>query len=137
ASPNLYGGTSNQFRVTLKRLGIEVRFTSSEERTEEFAALIDDRTRALYVETLSNPALNVPDFEGLAGVGCQYGVALIVDNTFGAGGYFCQPLKHGANILVESLSKWIGGHGNCIGGILVDGGNFDWGTGRYPLLSEG
>ncbi|WP_261665392.1 O-acetylhomoserine aminocarboxypropyltransferase/cysteine synthase family protein [Deinococcus sp. Marseille-Q6407] len=137
SSPNLYGGTSNQFRVTLRRLGIEVRFTSAEDRPEEFEALIDDRTRALYVETLSNPSLNVPDFEGLAAVARRHGVALVVDNTFGAGGYYCQPLLHGANVLVESLSKWIGGHGNGIGGIIVDGGNFDWGNGRYPLFSEG
>ncbi|RTR25280.1 O-acetylhomoserine aminocarboxypropyltransferase/cysteine synthase family protein [Deinococcus radiophilus] len=137
SSPNLYGGTSNQFRVTLQRLGIEVRFTSREQRPEEFAALIDDRTRALYVETLGNPALNVPDFAGLAAVGHAHGVALVVDNTFGAGGYFCQPLRHGATVVVESLSKWIGGHGNGIGGIIVDGGNFDWGQGRYPLFSEG
>lgn len=137
SSPNLYGGTSNQFRITLQRLGIEVRFTSRDQQPEEFAALIDNRTRALYVETLGNPALNVPDFSGLAAVGRQCGVALVVDNTFGAGGYFCQPLQHGAHVVVESLSKWIGGHGNGIGGIIVDGGNFDWGNGRYPLFSEG
>lgn len=137
SSPNLYGGTSNQFRVTLQRLGIEVRFTSAEDRPEEFAALTDDRTRAFYVETLSNPSLSVPDFAGLAAVAREHGVALVVDNTFGAGGYYCQPLLHGANVLVESLSKWIGGHGNGIGGIIVDGGNFDWGNGRYPLFSEG
>ncbi|MDO4264449.1 MAG: aminotransferase class I/II-fold pyridoxal phosphate-dependent enzyme [Deinococcus sp.] len=136
SSPNLYGGTSNQFRVTLRRLGIEVRFTSAEDRPEEFASLTDDRTRAFYVETLSNPALNVPDFAGLAALAREHGVALVVDNTFGAGGYYCQPLLHGANVLVESLSKWIGGHGNGIGGVIVDGGNFDWGNGRYPLFSE-
>lgn len=136
STPNLYGGTVNQFRVTLARLGIEVRFTSAEERPDEFAALIDDRTRAVYLETIGNPALNIPDFQAIAGAAHAQGVAVIVDNTFGAGGYYCQPLKHGANILVESASKWIGGHGNGIGGVLVDGGNFDWGNGRYPLMTE-
>ncbi|GGO37428.1 O-acetylhomoserine aminocarboxypropyltransferase/cysteine synthase family protein [Deinococcus humi] len=136
SSPNLYGGTVNQFRVTLKRLGIEVRFTGKDERPEEFAALIDDRTRAVYFETVGNPALNIPDFEAIAAAAHAHGVAVFVDNTFGAGGYYCQPLKHGANVIVESASKWIGGHGNGIGGIIVDGGNFDWGNGRYPLMTE-
>ena len=136
STPNLYGGTANQFRVTLARLGIEVRFTSSEERPDEFAALIDDKTRAVYLETIGNPALNIPDFEGVAAAAHAQGVAVIVDNTFGAGGYYAQPLRWGANIIVESVSKWIGGHGNGIGGIVVDGGNFDWGSGRYPLMTE-
>lgn len=136
STPNLYGGTVNQFRVTLKRLGIEVRFTSKDEKPEEFAALIDDKTRAVYLETIGNPALNIPDFEAIAAAAHAKGVAVIVDNTFGAGGYFCQPLKHGANIVTHSASKWIGGHGNGIGGVIVDGGNFDWGNGRYPLMTE-
>lgn len=136
SSPNLYGGTVNQFRVTLKRLGIEVRFTSREERPEEFTALIDDRTRAVYLETIGNPALNVPDFEAIAAAAHTQGVAVIVDNTFGAGGYYCQPLRHGADVVLHSASKWIGGHGNGIGGVIVDGGTFDWGNGRYPLMTE-
>ncbi|UBV41603.1 aminotransferase class I/II-fold pyridoxal phosphate-dependent enzyme [Deinococcus taeanensis] len=136
STPNLYGGTVNQFRVTLQRLGIEVRFTSREERPEEFAALIDDRTRAVYLETIGNPALNVPDFEAIAAAAHALGVAVFVDNTFGAGGYYCQPLRHGANVVLHSASKWIGGHGNGIGGVIVDGGNFDWGNGRYPLVTE-
>jgi O-acetylhomoserine (thiol)-lyase len=137
STPNLYGGTVNQFRVTLRRLGIEVRFTSKDERPEEFTALIDGNTRAVYLETIGNPALNIPDFEAIAAAAHAQGVAVIVDNTFGAGGYYCQPLKHGANVVVESASKWIGGHGNGIGGIIVDGGNFNWGNGRYPLMTEG
>ncbi|AKH18065.1 O-acetylhomoserine aminocarboxypropyltransferase/cysteine synthase family protein [Deinococcus soli (ex Cha et al. 2016)] len=136
SSPNLYGGTVNQFRVTLRRLGIEVRFTSRDERPEEFAALIDDRTRAVYLETIGNPALNIPDFEAIAAAAHAQGVAVIVDNTFGAGGYYCQPLRHGADVVLHSASKWIGGHGNGIGGVIVDGGNFDWGNGRYPLMTE-
>ncbi|WP_412028887.1 O-acetylhomoserine aminocarboxypropyltransferase/cysteine synthase family protein [Deinococcus yunweiensis] len=136
STPNLYGGTVNQFRVTLKRLGIEVRFTSRAEKPEDFAALIDDKTRAVYLETIGNPALNIPDFEAIAAAAHAQGVAVLVDNTFGAGGYYCQPLKHGANVVLHSASKWIGGHGNGIGGIIVDGGNFDWGNGRYPLMTE-
>ncbi|MCD0166764.1 MULTISPECIES: aminotransferase class V-fold PLP-dependent enzyme [unclassified Deinococcus] len=136
SSPNLYGGTVNQFRVTLKRLGIEVRFTSREERPEEFTALIDDRTRAVYLETIGNPALNIPDFEAIAAAAHAQGVAVFVDNTFGAGGYYCQPLRHGADVVLHSASKWIGGHGNGIGGVIVDGGTFDWGNGRYPLMTE-
>ncbi|WP_291429688.1 aminotransferase class V-fold PLP-dependent enzyme [Deinococcus sp.] len=136
SSPNLYGGTVNQFRVTLRRLGIEVRFTSREERPEEFTALIDDHTRAVYLETIGNPALNVPDFGGIAAAAHAQGVAVFVDNTFGAGGYYCQPLRHGADVVLHSASKWIGGHGNGIGGVIVDGGTFDWGNGRYPLMTE-
>ena len=136
ASPNLYGGTVNQFRVTLKRLGIEVRFTSREARPEEFAALIDERTRAVYFETVGNPGLDIPDFSGIAAAAHAQGVAVVVDNTFGAGGYYCQPLKHGADIVLHSASKWIGGHGNGIGGVIVDGGTLDWGHGRYPLMTE-
>ncbi|MBX8466565.1 O-acetylhomoserine aminocarboxypropyltransferase/cysteine synthase family protein [Deinococcus sp. RIT780] len=136
SSPNLYGGTVNQFRVTLKRLGIEVRFTSREERPEEFTALIDDRTRAVYLETIGNPALNIPDFEAIAAAAHAQGVAVFVDNTFGAGGYYCQPLRHGADVVLHSASKWIGGHGNGIGGVIVDGGTFNWGNGRYPLMTE-
>ena len=136
SSPNLYGGTVNQFKVTLKRLGIEVRFTGPDEKPEDFAALIDDHTRAVYLETIGNPSLSIPDFEAIAAAVHAKGVAVIVDNTFGAGGYFFQPLKHGANVVVHSASKWIGGHGNGIGGLIVDGGNFDWGNGRYPLFTE-
>ncbi|GAA5437153.1 O-acetylhomoserine aminocarboxypropyltransferase/cysteine synthase family protein [Deinococcus aquaticus] len=136
SSPNLYGGTVNQFRVTLRRLGIEVRFTSREERPEEFTALIDDHTRAVYLETIGNPALNIPDFEAIAAAAHAQGVAVFVDNTFGAGGYYCQPLRHGADVVLHSASKWIGGHGNGIGGVIVDGGTFDWGNGRYPLMTE-
>jgi O-acetylhomoserine (thiol)-lyase len=136
SSPNLYGGTYNLFKVTLPRLGIQVRFTSSEERPEEFAALIDDRTRGVYLESLGNPALNVPDFEAIAEVARRFGVVVIVDNTFGQGGYLFRPLEHGAHIVTHSATKWIGGHGAAIGGLLVDGGNFDYGNGRYPLFTE-
>jgi O-acetylhomoserine (thiol)-lyase len=136
SSPNLYGGTYNLFKVTLARLGIEVRFTSSEERPEEFGALIDDRTRAVYLETIGNPALKVPDFRPIADAAHAKGVAVIVDNTFGIGGYLFRPFEHGADVVVHSATKWIGGHGSSIGGLIVDGGTFDWGNGRYPLFTE-
>ena len=136
SSPNLYGGTYNLFKVTLPRLGINVKFTSSAETPEEFAALIDDHTRAVYLETIGNPALNIADFEGIAAVAAAKGVAVLVDNTFGMGGYLFKPLEHGANVVLHSATKWIGGHGTSIGGLLVDGGNFDWGNGRYPLFTS-
>ena len=135
SSPNLYGGTYNLFKVTLPRLGINVKVTSSAETPEEFAALIDDQTRAVYLETIGNPALNIADFEGIAAVAAAKGVAVLVDNTFGMGGYLFKPLEHGANVVLHSATKWIGGHGTSIGGLLVDGGNFDWGNGRYPLFT--
>ncbi|SDF32320.1 O-acetylhomoserine sulfhydrylase [Thermus arciformis] len=136
STPNLYGGTFNQFKVTLKRLGIEVRFTSREERPEEFLALTDERTRAWWVESIGNPALNIPDLEALAQAAREKGVALIVDNTFGMGGYLLKPLEWGAALVTHSLTKWVGGHGAVIAGAIVDGGSFPWDNGRYPLLTE-
>uniref|UniRef100_A0A7C2GGS6 O-acetylhomoserine aminocarboxypropyltransferase/cysteine synthase n=1 Tax=Thermus islandicus TaxID=540988 RepID=A0A7C2GGS6_9DEIN len=136
STPNLYGGTFNQFKVTLKRLGVEVRFTSREERPEEFLALTDERTRAWWVESIGNPALNLPDLEALAQAAREVGVALIVDNTFGMGGYLLRPLEWGAALVTHSLTKWAGGHGAVIAGAIVDGGNFPWENGRYPLLTE-
>lgn len=136
SSPNLYGGTFNQFKVTLKRLGIEVRFTSPKERPEEFLALTDERTRAWWVESIGNPALTMPDLEALAQAAREAGVALVVDNTFGMGGYLLRPLEWGAALVTHSLTKWVGGHGAVIAGAIVDGGNFPWEGGRYPLLTE-
>ncbi|TFU17658.1 O-acetylhomoserine aminocarboxypropyltransferase/cysteine synthase family protein [Thermus tengchongensis] len=136
STPNLYGGTFNQFKVTLKRLGIEVRFTSKEERPEEFLALTDEKTRAWWVESIGNPALNIPDLEALAHAAREVGVALIVDNTFGMGGYLLRPLEWGAALVTHSLTKWVGGHGAVIAGGIVDGGSFPWDNGRYPLLTE-
>ena len=136
STPNLYGGTFNQFKVTLKRLGIEVRFTSREERPEEFLALTDERTRAWWVESIGNPALNIPDLEALAQAARERGVALFVDNTFGMGGYLLRPLEWGAAVVTHSLTKWVGGHGAVIAGAIVDGGQFPWDNGRYPLITE-
>jgi len=131
----LYGGTYNQFKVTLPRLGIGVKFVDGDD-PEEFERLIDDRTKALYVETFGNPKLNVPDFEALAKVAHDNGIPLIVDNTFGAAGYRIRPLEHGADIVVASTTKWIGGHGLAIGGVIVDGGSFNWGNGKHPMFTE-
>ena len=131
----LYGGTYNQFKVAFKRLGIEARFAEGDS-VESFEALIDSNTKALYLETIGNPRLNIPDFEKFAALAKKYDLPLIVDNTFGAGGYYFQPLKHGANVVVESATKWIGGHGTSIGGVVIDGGNFNWGNGKYPQFTE-
>ncbi len=135
STSNLYGGTYNQFKVTLPRLGIDVSFIE-EDAPEAYEAAIDENTKALYTESLGNPRGNVPDFEGLSNLANKYGIPLIVDNTFGAAGAICQPIKHGANIVVESATKWIGGHGTSIGGVIVDAGNFDWGNGNFPAFTE-
>jgi len=131
----LYGGTYNQFKVTLPRLGIGVKFVEGDE-PKDFRRLIDSRTKALYVETIGNPRFNVPDFRSLAAVAHEHGLPLIVDNTFGAAGYLARPIDHGADIVVASATKWIGGHGTSIGGVLVDAGRFDWGNGNFPLFTE-
>lgn len=131
----LYGGTYNQFKVSLPRLGINVKFVDGDD-VEAFRAQIDANTKALYVETIGNPGANVPDFRKLADLAHEHGIVLIVDNTFGAGGYLCRPIEHGADIVVASATKWIGGHGTAIGGVIIDAGNFDYGNGKYPLFSE-
>lgn len=135
STQNLYGGTYNQFKVTLPRLGINVKFAENDD-PETFDALIDDDTKALYVESIGNPRGNVPDFDGISAVAKKHGIALVVDNTFGAAGAICRPIEHGANVVVQSATKWIGGHGNSIGGVIVDAGNFNWGNGNYPLFTE-
>jgi O-acetylhomoserine (thiol)-lyase len=135
ASSNLYGGTYNQLKIALPRLGIRVRFVSGDDRGA-FAPAITDRTRALYVETLGNPSFNVPDFEGLAELAAEHRIPLVVDNTFGCGGYLCRPIDHGAHIVVQSATKWIGGHGTSIGGVIVDSGRFDWISGRFPAFTD-
>ncbi len=135
SSANLYGGTYNQFKVAFKRLGIEARFTKGE-NPSDYERLIDENTKAIYFESISNPRFSVPDFAGIIEVAQQHDLPVIVDNTFGAGGYLCQPLRHGANVVVESATKWIGGHGTSIGGIIVDGGNYNWGNGKFPQFSE-
>ena len=135
STSNLYGGTYNQFKVTLPRLGIDVKFVNGDD-PKGFAKLIDNKTKALYLESIGNPLLNVPDFAAVAKVAHDHGIALIVDNTFGAAGYLVRPIEHGADVIVESATKWIGGHGTSIGGVIVDSGKFDWGNGNYPLMTE-
>jgi O-acetylhomoserine (thiol)-lyase len=131
----LYGGTYNQFKVSLPRLGINVKFVEGDD-PENFRQAIDEHTKALYVETIGNPQFNIPDFAALAHIAHENGIPLIVDNTFGAGGYLARPIEHGADIVVESATKWIGGHGTSIGGVIVDSGKFDWGNGKFPLFTE-
>jgi O-acetylhomoserine/O-acetylserine sulfhydrylase len=131
----LYGGTYNQFKVTLPRLGIGVRFVEGDS-PDAFARAIDERTKALYVESIGNPRFNVPDLEALARLAHEHAVPLVVDNTFGCAGYLCRPIDHGADVVVASATKWIGGHGTSIGGVIVDSGRFDWGNGRFPVFTE-
>ncbi len=135
STSNLYGGTYNQFKVAFKRLGITVKFAEDNE-AETYASLIDSNTKAIYIETIGNPAFNIPDFEKIADVAKKNDIPLVVDNTFGAAGYLFRPLEHGANVVVSSATKWIGGHGTSIGGIIVDGGNFNWANGKFPQFTE-
>ncbi len=135
SSPYLYGGSYNQFKVSFKKLGIEAQF-AKDDAPESFEELINENTKAIYLETIGNPTLNVADFDAISVVAKKHNIPLIVDNTFGAGGYLFRPIEHGANVVVESATKWIGGHGTSIGGIIIDGGNFDWGNGKFPQFSE-
>jgi len=135
SSPFIYGGTYNQFKVAFKRLGVDARF-AKDDHADSIEALINDNTKAIYLETIGNPGFNIPDFEKVAAVARKYDLPVIVDNTFAAGGYLFRPLEHGANVVVESTTKWIGGHGTSIGGVIVDGGNYNWGNGKYPQFTQ-
>jgi O-acetylhomoserine (thiol)-lyase len=130
---NLYGGTYQLFHHTLPKLGRTVRFVDSA-RPEAFAAAITDRTRAVYAETIGNPKVDVPDFEAIAGIAHRAGIPFVVDNTIGVG--LTRPLDFGADILTTSATKFIGGHGTTIGGVIVDGGKFNWGNGKFPEFTE-
>lgn len=131
----LYGGTYNQFKIAFKRLGITVKFAKGH-NVDEYERLIDDNTKAIYLETIGNPGFNIPDFDLFASLTKKYDIPLIVDNTFAGGGYLCRPIEFGANIVVESATKWIGGHGTSMGGVIIDGGNYNWGNGKFPQFSE-
>ncbi len=131
----LYGGTYNQFKVALPRLGIQVKFVDGD-HPEDFRKAIDANTKALYVETIGNPRFNIPDLEALAKVAHDAGIPLVVDNTFGAAGFIARPIDHGADVVVQSATKWIGGHGTSVGGVIVDAGTFNWGNGKFPLFTE-
>ncbi|CDH52654.1 o-acetylhomoserine o-acetylserine sulfhydrylase [Lichtheimia corymbifera JMRC:FSU:9682] len=135
SSSSLYGGTYNQLKVLFPRLGIHTHFVNSAD-PEEFKQKVDDRTRAIYVESIGNPAFVVPDLEALAKVAHDAGIPLVVDNTFGAGGYLVKPIEHGADIVVHSATKWIGGHGTTIAGVIVDSGKFPWNNGRFPRFTD-
>lgn len=135
SSSSLYGGTYNQFKISLPRLGINVRFANGD-NAESIESLIDDKTKAIYIETISNPQFSIPDFTKISKIAKSHGIPLIVDNTFGASGYLCKPIKYGADIIVASATKWIGGHGNTIGGVIVDAGTFPWNNGRFPRFTE-
>ncbi|MDD2305329.1 MAG: O-acetylhomoserine aminocarboxypropyltransferase/cysteine synthase [Prolixibacteraceae bacterium] len=135
SSPYLYGGSYNQFTVTFKKLGIEARL-AADLTIEAFEKLIDENTKAIYLESIGNPGYVVPDFDAFGALAKKYDIPFIVDNTFGAGGYLIRPIEHGANIVVESATKWIGGHGTSIGGVIVDAGNFNWGNGKFPGFTE-
>ena len=131
----LYGGTHNLFKVTLPRLGINVKFAEGD-NPDSIKKLIDDKTKAIYLESISNPKLNIPDFETITEIAHENGIPVIVDNTFGAAGYLVKPIDFGADIVIASATKWIGGHGTSIGGIIIDSGNFDWGNGKFPLFTK-
>jgi O-acetylhomoserine (thiol)-lyase len=131
----LYGGTYNQFKVAFPRMGFNVSFVDGD-APERFEAAITEKTKAIYVETIGNPRYNIPDFEKLADVAHRNGIPLVVDNTFGAGGYLCRPIDHGADIVLHSATKWIGGHGTSVGGVIVDSGNFDWRNGKFPIFTN-
>ncbi|WP_405220658.1 O-acetylhomoserine aminocarboxypropyltransferase/cysteine synthase family protein [Lentisalinibacter sediminis] len=135
ARSSLYGGTYNQFKVSLPRLGIDVRFVEGD-ALEDYAAAIDENTKALYVESIGNPGFDVPDFRALADLAHDNGIPLIVDNTLGCCGYIVRPIDHGADIVVQSATKWIGGHGTTIGGVIVDSGRFDWSNGKFPVFTD-
>lgn len=134
SSSHLYGGSYNQFKVAFKRLGITVKFANGDE-PNDFESKIDENTKAIYLETIGNPAFSIIDFEQIAAIAKKYELPLIVDNTFGAAGYLFRPLEHGAHIVVQSATKWIGGHGTSIGGVIVDGGNYNWGNGKFSQFT--
>lgn len=135
SSSHLYGGSYNQFKVGFKRLGIEVRFADGDDASD-FEAKIDANTKALFLESIGNPSFSIADFEKIAAIAGKHNLPLIVDNTFGAAGYLFRPLDHGAHIVVQSATKWIGGHGTSIGGVIVDGGNYNWGNGKFKQFTD-
>ncbi|MFK8052011.1 MAG: O-acetylhomoserine aminocarboxypropyltransferase/cysteine synthase family protein [Woeseiaceae bacterium] len=132
---SLYGGTYNQFKVSLPRLGIDVRFVEGD-NLADYEAAIDDNTKAIYAEALGNPGFDVPDFKALSDLAHANGIPLVIDNTLGCGGYLVRPIDHGADVVVESATKWIGGHGTSVGGVIIDSGNFDWASGKFPMFTD-
>lgn len=135
SSPFLYGGSHNQFKVTFPNFGIEALF-AKDLNPGSFEALIDKNTKAIYLETIGNPGFDIPDFEAFSRLAEKHSIPLVVDNTFGACGFLFRPIDYGANIVTESATKWIGGHGTSIGGVIVDGANFNWNNGKFPCFTE-
>src|SRR5579863_455893 len=135
SSPYLYGGTYNQFKVSFKRLGIDARF-AKDDSAESLEKLIDNKTKAIFLETIGNPGYNIADFDKVSALAKKHDLPLIVDNTFSEGGSLRRPLEHGAHGVVETGPNWIGGHGTSIGGVIVDGGNYNWGNGKFPQFTE-
>ena len=135
SSPYLYGGTYNQFKAQFPRIGINTTF-AADDTAEAFEAAITADTKALYLESMGNPRFNVPDLDKISAVAKKHDIPLVVDNTIGAAGALIRPIEHGADVVVESATKWIGGHGTTIGGVIVDAGTFNWGNGKYPLFTE-
>ena len=133
-SPFLYGGTFTMFAITLRDMGIDMRFAKSD-RVEDLEALVDGNTKAVYVENLANPAFSIPDFEPIVEMAHRHGICVLVDNTFGMGGYIFRPSDWGVNVSIHSATKWICGHGTALGGVVIDNGNFDWTPEKYPLLA--
>ena len=134
ANASLYGGTVTQFDVTLRRLGIDTRFVNAN-NPEAIEAKVDDKTKAIFTEIIANPSGEVADIEAIAEVANRHGIPFVIDNTF-ATPYLCRPLEYGADIVVQSATKFLGGHGTSIGGVIVDSGRFNWGNGRFPLMTE-
>jgi len=135
SSPYLYGGSYNQFKVSFKNLGVDARFAKTDS-AEDIEFLIDENTKAIYVETIGNPGFSIPNFDSISKLAKKYDIPLIVDNTFAACGYLCKPIDHGADIVVESATKWIGGHGTSMGGVIIDAGKYNWGNGKFSQFSE-
>jgi O-acetylhomoserine (thiol)-lyase len=134
SASTLYGGTYSQFDVTFRRFGIHARFVNPDD-PENFRRALTGKTKAIFAETIGNPLNNVLDLEAVGAIAREAGIPLIIDNTF-ATPYLCRPLEHGADIVVHSATKFIGGHGTSIGGVLVESGRFDWGNGKFPGMTE-
>ncbi len=134
SSSTLYGGTYNMFAYNLPRLGIKVHFVDPSDPSN-FEKAITPNTKALYAETIGNPKIDVLDIEKVAAIAHKHGIPLIVDSTF-ATPYLCRPIEFGADIVIHSATKFIGGHGTSMGGLVIDSGKFDWNNGKFPLLSE-
>ncbi|KIK65078.1 hypothetical protein GYMLUDRAFT_980430 [Collybiopsis luxurians FD-317 M1] len=135
SSSFLYGGTYNQFKVTLKKYGVNTKFVT-ETDADSFEAAIDEKTKAIFIESITNPKYNVIDIPALAKIAHNHGIPLVVDNTFGMGGYLIRPIEYGADIVVHSATKWIGGHGTTVGGVIVDSGKFNWRSPKFPGFSN-